>query len=48
MKIITVLHWLPVKAKKSGSRVTVYGSNEALLFCDINHLSDSFSFKKYK
>ena len=28
---ITILHWLLVKTGKSGSRVTVYGGNEALL-----------------
>ena len=30
VEIITILHWLPVKTGKSGTRVTVYGGNEAL------------------
>ena len=32
-KIITILHWLPVKTRKSGVRVTVWGGNEALPLC---------------
>ena len=28
-KIITIMHWLPVKAGKSGSMETVSGGNEA-------------------
>ena len=31
MDIITIIHWLPIKTVKSGSEVTVYGGDEALL-----------------
>ena len=38
---ITILHWLPVKTGKSGSRVTVYGGNEALASYRFKQLPES-------
>ena len=38
---ITILHWLPVNTGISGSRVTVYGGNEALLSYDFKQLPET-------
>ena len=38
---MTIIHWLPVKNGKSGSRVTVYDGNVALPSYRFKHLPES-------
>ena len=41
LHVIIILHWLPVKTQKSGSRLSVYGGNEALPCYCFKQLSES-------
>ena len=38
---IIILHWLPVKTRKSGTRVNVYGGNETLSSYHFTQLPES-------